>query len=159
MLEQKFYTVADVARVTGLTSRTIRNYIKAGELHGVKVGVQWRFTEADITHLFQETDGREDLSSLGGNRVSDFLERDLNVNTLNEEGEEKKDTEACVILDMPFPDIMSRTNGKNVIKEQLERHKGSIGFSYEEKEENYLRIVLTGDFEEINKLVSKIRKL
>jgi len=41
MLEQKLYTVADVAELTGLTSRTIRNYLKDGTLRRRKIGVQW----------------------------------------------------------------------------------------------------------------------
>ena len=36
MLEQKLYTVADVAELTGLTSRTIRNYLKDRHIAGQK---------------------------------------------------------------------------------------------------------------------------
>ena len=49
MLDEKLYTVADVARVTGMTSRTIRNYLKDGTLTGQKIGVQWRFTEDEVS--------------------------------------------------------------------------------------------------------------
>ena len=52
MLDEKLYTVADVAQVTGMTSRTIRNYLKDGTLTGQKIGVQWRFTEDEIKKLF-----------------------------------------------------------------------------------------------------------
>lgn len=54
MLEEKLYTVADVANVTGLTSRTIRNYLKDGTLTGAKIGVQWRFTEEEVKRLFMK---------------------------------------------------------------------------------------------------------
>ena len=47
MAFEKLYTAEDVAQITGLTLRTIRNYIKSGRLKGHRVGVQWRFTEAD----------------------------------------------------------------------------------------------------------------
>ena len=52
MAFEKLYTAEDVAQITGLTLRTIRNYIKSGRLKGNRVGVQWRFTEADIQALF-----------------------------------------------------------------------------------------------------------
>ncbi len=52
MSVEKMYTVADVADITGMTSRTIRNYLKDGSLTGVKIGVQWRFTEDEISKLF-----------------------------------------------------------------------------------------------------------
>lgn len=49
---EKLYTAEDVAEITGLTLRTIRNYIKSGKLTGRRIGVQWRFTAADIQALF-----------------------------------------------------------------------------------------------------------
>lgn len=53
MLEyEKLYTVEDVAQKTGLTDRTIRNYLKDGRLRGKKVGGQWRFTADDVEALF-----------------------------------------------------------------------------------------------------------
>lgn len=52
MAFEKLYTAEDVAEITGLTLRTIRNYIKDGKLKGRRIGVQWRFTEADIQALF-----------------------------------------------------------------------------------------------------------
>lgn len=73
MLEQKWYTVADVAALTGLTDRTIRNYLKEGTLHGKKVGVQWRFTQQDIESLFREADVTEPFTELLDELVSDFL--------------------------------------------------------------------------------------
>ena len=51
---EKLYTAEDVAQFTGLTLRTIRNYIKSGKLKGRRIGVQWRFTAADIQALFEE---------------------------------------------------------------------------------------------------------
>lgn len=49
---EKLYTVEDVAQITGLTLRTIRNYLKDGRLKGRRIGVQWRFTAEDIQALF-----------------------------------------------------------------------------------------------------------
>ncbi|MGM8370207.1 helix-turn-helix domain-containing protein, partial (plasmid) [Clostridium perfringens] len=41
---EKLYTIEDIAKMTRLTSRTIRNYLKDGILEGKKIGGQWRFT-------------------------------------------------------------------------------------------------------------------
>lgn len=49
---EKYYTVDEVAEMTGLTSRTIRTYISQGRLTGMRLGKQWRFTEADIARLY-----------------------------------------------------------------------------------------------------------
>ena len=48
----KYYTVDEVAAITGLTSRTIRTYIAEGKLKGLRLGKQWRFTEEDIAALY-----------------------------------------------------------------------------------------------------------
>ena len=49
----KYFTVEEVAVITGLTSRTIRNYLKNGTLTGRKLGGQWRFTEVEVQALFR----------------------------------------------------------------------------------------------------------
>ncbi|WP_179218472.1 helix-turn-helix domain-containing protein [Saccharibacillus sp. O23] len=46
-----YWTIEDLAKKLQVTTRTIRNYLKSGELSGTKVGGQWRFTQDDIRHL------------------------------------------------------------------------------------------------------------
>lgn len=48
---EKLYSVDDVARMTLLTTRTIRNYLRSGLLQGNKIGGQWRFSIEDINRL------------------------------------------------------------------------------------------------------------
>ena len=49
---EKLYTIEDIANMTRLTSRTIRNYLKDGILEGKKIGGQWRFTMKDNKRQF-----------------------------------------------------------------------------------------------------------
>ena len=48
-------TVAEVAELLGLSTRTIRNYIADGRLVGFKVGSQWRFTQESALKLIEES--------------------------------------------------------------------------------------------------------
>jgi len=49
---KKLYTVEDVAKMTGLTTRTIRNYIKDGKLKGKKIGVQlYKLVEFELNKV------------------------------------------------------------------------------------------------------------
>lgn len=66
---KSYWTVEDLAKELQVTTRTIRNYLKSGELYGTKVGGQWRFTLNDIRKLtgvknpiieFSETSGDSD---------------------------------------------------------------------------------------------------
>lgn len=51
--EQKYYTGKEVAEMLGVTTRTIRNYLKEGKLKGTKFGGRWNFTQADIDDYIQ----------------------------------------------------------------------------------------------------------
>lgn len=52
--EQTYYTGKEVAEMLGVTTRTIRNYLKEGKLKGTKFGGRWNFTQADIEHYIQQ---------------------------------------------------------------------------------------------------------
>jgi len=89
---EKLYTVEDIATMTSLTSRTIRNYIKDGLLKGRKIGGQWRFTEDDVKNLMDSGTFREDFEDSVRQDVIDFLD---NVHT------ECADTiQTCTIIDL-----------------------------------------------------------
>ena len=47
-MEDKYYSTDEVAEVLGLSRRTVYNYIKAGQLQGVKIGKSWRFPEKEL---------------------------------------------------------------------------------------------------------------
>ena len=45
---EKYYTLNEVAMMTGLTTRTLRNYLKMNVLKGEKVDGVWKFTEEEF---------------------------------------------------------------------------------------------------------------
>jgi excisionase family DNA binding protein len=71
---KKLYTVEDIARMTGLTSRTIRNYLKDGSLKGAKIGGQWRFTMDNIKKLFDDANFLNDVTNQKKQQVQDFID-------------------------------------------------------------------------------------
>lgn len=88
---EKLYTVEDIAKMTSLTSRTIRNYLKNGTLRGSKIGGQWRFTMENIRLLFDNGAFSNDLSRNRRLQVMDFINnRDSGV---------PGDTRICTIVD------------------------------------------------------------
>ena len=90
---ERLYTVEDVAQMTGLTDRTIRTYLKTGKLLGRKIGVQWRFTQAQVEALFRDADVTRDIKTLRMRTVDDFLHRTDMPPT----------PEACAVVDWPSP--------------------------------------------------------
>lgn len=142
MLDEKLYTVADVAQVTGLTSRTIRNYLKDGTLTGQKIGVQWRFTEDEIKKLFsRQSPGQRSPSQI----VRSFL------------GEQDRTrAAACVLFD--FPGI-SELEGMELYQRMQELCcEGVSSMSYEYHDESrLLRVALSGDTEAVMDLLEQMK--
>ncbi|MGM9973895.1 MAG: helix-turn-helix domain-containing protein [Clostridiaceae bacterium] len=88
---EKLYTVEDIANMTGLTSRTIRNYLKNGSLEGKKIGGQWRFTMDNIEKLFNNSAVTEAIHDNKRQEVLDFID---GVNT-----DIKGSIQVCSIVD------------------------------------------------------------
>ncbi|MBN2240886.1 MAG: helix-turn-helix domain-containing protein [Dehalococcoidales bacterium] len=88
---EKLYTVEDIAKMTSLTSRTIRNYLKDGSLQGRKIGGQWRFTFKDIQKLFDNSSYRKDISVERKQQIMDFID---GVNT-----DIQGDIQVCTVAD------------------------------------------------------------
>lgn len=148
MLEQKLYTVADVAELTGLTSRTIRNYLKDGTLRGRKIGVQWRFTEEDINRLFSEVDGEGQKVIQIEDVISAFLK-----------DTQKQQTEGCLLLDIPLLEREGRGHGKQQFMELAEQAGGELIAVCEEMEEGrILRIALQGDTQKIQEFAARMKE-
>ena len=70
---EKLFTVDDIAKMTSLTSRTIRNYLKNGTLQGSKIGGQWRFTMENIRQLFDNSSFSNDRSRNNRLQVMNFV--------------------------------------------------------------------------------------
>lgn len=82
------YSMNDLAVMTGLTTRTIRNYIRLGLLDGEKVDGVWQFTGEQFSAFIENPSVRPSLEAKNKAIVYDFLVDDR-----------KNSNAACVILD------------------------------------------------------------
>ncbi|MFC1947332.1 helix-turn-helix domain-containing protein [Chloroflexota bacterium] len=88
---EQLFTVEDIAKMTSLTSRTIRNYLKNDTLQGSKIGGQWRFTMENIRQLFDNSTFSNDLSRKNRLRVLNFVNNKIPGN--------RGDIRICTIID------------------------------------------------------------
>ena len=88
---EKLYTVEDIAKMTRLTSRTIRNYLKDESLQGQKIGGQWRFTMENIKQLFNNSHFTNDVSRKNRQQILNF------INGINTDIQGK--IQVCTIVD------------------------------------------------------------
>ena len=147
MLEQKLYTVADVAELTGLTSRTIRNYLKDGTLRGKKIGVQWRFTEEDINRLFSDVDGTGGKILKPEDIISDFFQ-----------STDREEAQCCLALDVSFRE---EEETEAVIREvnRWMKDNGDMALAWEvRRDRQVLRVAALGTLDKIEELAVRMKK-
>lgn len=141
MLDEKLYTVADVAQVTGMTSRTIRNYLKDGTLTGQKIGVQWRFTEDEVKKLFSR---QEPGQSTPTQIVRGFLG-----------AEERTQTVSCVLLDIPDVAAEDGLTFYRSLKEQQGMGIEALSYEYHDGD-RLLRIAVSGSADAVAELMARL---
>ena len=134
------YLISHLVLFTGLTDRTIRNYISSGILQGEKINGLWHFTPDQVERFVRHPAVRPSILSKQHSAVYDFLS-----------DSQKLHCEICMILDIP---------GRNP-KEIAEY------FSYNISHENYRnihfsfdgvtkvpRVILKGNAAEVLRLVN-----
>lgn len=85
-----FYLISHLTLFTGLTDRTIRNYISSGILQGEKINGLWHFTPEQVDAFIRHPSVRPSILAKQNSIVYDFL-----LDT------KKQTATACIILDLP----------------------------------------------------------
>ena len=79
-MEEKFYTVDQIAEILGMHHKTIRKFITEGKLRANKVGKQWRISGHDLS-LFTESNN---VNIANKNEVEneevEFTTGEININ-------------------------------------------------------------------------------
>lgn len=70
---QEQYTIQDLAILTMLSDRTIRNYLRMGLLSGKKEGGKWTFSAHEVSQFLDEPFVRQALEAKRAAIVGDFL--------------------------------------------------------------------------------------
>ena len=94
-MENKTYTVSDVARIMHMTERTIRNYLKDGILKGTRVGGQWRFSRDDLEDLIQNSTFRKKVKDNASQKAKDYIDRKVAI---------LGDLTVCAVIDYKHED-------------------------------------------------------
>jgi excisionase family DNA binding protein len=50
----KFYTTEEVAEMLRLHTQTVRNLLLEKRMGGIKIGLEWRISEEDLTEFIKE---------------------------------------------------------------------------------------------------------
>ena len=58
---ETFLTLREAAEVLRLSTRTVREYVKRGEIRGKIIGKRWRFRRADLDAFFENAPSEWDF--------------------------------------------------------------------------------------------------
>lgn len=88
--QDNYYTINHIVLFTGLTDRTIRNYMSMGILQGEKTNGTWHFTPEQVEEFVRHPTVRPSILAKKNALIYDFL-----ADT------KKKSEQSCMILDLP----------------------------------------------------------
>jgi excisionase family DNA binding protein len=63
---ERFLTLCEAAAVLRLSTRTMREYVKRGEIRGKLIGKRWRFRRADLDAFFENAPSEWDFAGKNG---------------------------------------------------------------------------------------------
>ena len=140
---QEMYTINHVALMSGLSSRTVRNYMKMGFIEGEMINGVWHFTAEEVGKLFANPNVAPAIRAKRNALIFDFLSDDY-----------KQQDEMCIVMDnratLEDANAMSEFFCDAINKEW----SGVIrfGFSFEGSR---ARIILTGPEDAVQQLLDR----
>jgi hypothetical protein len=146
--ENKTYNIYEVAEMTMLSDRTIRNYIRRGLLKGKLEGGAWCFTEDELSEFFKEDYVKQAAVGKAEGIVTHFLEEDR-----------KGKDSLCAIYDMNIRDAQE---GKSLCEKLLlqinadESKQVTYSYRYDVKK-GTARIIFSGAADEVTKLLEILK--
>lgn len=136
-----YYVINHLVMFTGLSDRTIRNYITSGILQGEKINGLWHFTPEQVEEFVRHPAVRPSILAKNNGLVYDFL-----LDT------KKTRQEICVILDTPCAD--KKTVAEYFCYSINSGGYHNIQFSFDGVMETS-RVILKGDAAEVLRLVNE----
>ena len=129
---EKHYTLNEIAMMTGLTTRTLRNYIKMNVLKGEKSDGVWMFTEEEFAEFIVNPYVKPSLQAKNKAIVFDFLAQN-----------KKRTNEICTVLDACVDSDEAEEISTFFCEEINKRNEGNMSFSFE-KNDSFVRVILRG---------------
>ena len=140
----KYYTINEVATMTGLTTRTIRNYLKSGLISGEKINGVWTFSSEDFADILNSPAIKPSIQAKNNAVVYDFLVDDR-----------KRTNKICTIIDLYIEDEEAEEISQFFCDTINSYHNtDDLSFKYEKRGRN-VRVILSGTDEMTMEILNK----
>ena len=130
------YNLNEVAMITGLTTRTLRNYLKLDLLKGEKIDGNWSFTDEELEAFLSNPVAKQAIKAKRNAVVYDFLSDPF-----------KKGNLICTILDLPVSDAEAMETA-NFFCDLINKNGSDIDFRYN-NEKGFARFILSGSEDQV----------
>ncbi len=140
------YNLNDVAMVTGLTTRTLRNYLKLDLLKGEKIDGNWSFTDEELDAFMANPAVKQAITAKRNAVVYDFLADPF-----------KKGNRVCTIMDLPVSDAEAMEIA-NFFCGLINKNGSDITFKYNQ-EKGFSRFILSGSEDQVVDFMKAYYKL
>ena len=156
-MEDKFYTIDQIAELLGMHHKTIRKFITEEKLAASKVGKQWRISGHDLSVFVEKDNARvdnvkedEELNSdcATTRKGSDSIEQGVNVSAVVEINEITKDEYIRI-----SNTLIAVSNCKGP---EIGESKAHVKFYENDKK---IRVILWGSIKFIENMLSTISML
>lgn len=134
-----YYLISHLTLITGLSDRTIRNYIASGILKGEKINGLWHFTPEEVNAFLRHPSVMPSIQAKHNAIIYDFLA-----------DRKKTEQEACLILDLPGHD--PKTVAEFFCYAITNGDYSNIRFSFE-RSNGDPRVILRGKPHDVMKLI------
>ncbi len=143
-MEEKFYTVDQIAEILGMHHKTIRKFITEGKLRANKVGKQWRISGHDLS-LFMENNN---VNIRNKNEAED---EKIEFSTSNDNINKTNKINISTVVDINEVDMDEHRRISNMLlavmnSKDYKMRNSTINIKYYQKDKN-LKIMLWGDME------------
>lgn len=137
-MKKDIYTINEISVMSGLSTRTIRNYLADGQIHGVKKDGKWCFSFEDYVNMLENPYIGPAIKAKSTAPVFDFIRND-----------KKTDNSVCMIIDRKVNGEEEQSLAEKLCN--LVNGYGGVEFRYRKKKD-HIRIVLAGGEENVRRI-------
>ena len=153
-MEEKFYTIDQIAEILGMHHKTIRKFITEGKLRANKVGKQWRISGHDLSLFMEDNNVNIKSNNKLENEKIEFSTGDIDSNNKTNK------INISTVIDINEVDMDEHKRISNMLlalmnSKDSKISNSTINIKYYKNDKN-LKVMLWGDIEFTNVMLDFI---
>ena len=153
-MEEKFYTIDQIAEILGMHHKTIRKFITEGKLRANKVGKQWRISGHDLSLFMEDNNVNIKSNNKLESEKIEFSTGDVDSNNKTSK------INVSTVIDINEVDIDEHKRISNMLlalmnSKDSKIRNSTINIKYYKNNKN-LKVMLWGDIEFTNAMLDFI---